>query len=69
MLGAEKYLYVKIVDKDLVVRIPSAKEVEKTDDLDLYFDQENMYFFDKESEVNILYRQNEEREWKWKNQF
>lgn len=62
MLGAEKYLYVKIVDKDLVVRIPSAKEVEKTDDLDLYFDQENMHFFDKESEVNILYRQNEERE-------
>lgn len=62
MLGAEKYLYVKIKDQDLVVRIPSARQVEKTDDLDLYFDQGNMHFFDQASEVNILYRQNEERE-------
>ncbi|MDO5027696.1 MAG: sn-glycerol-3-phosphate ABC transporter ATP-binding protein UgpC [Bacillota bacterium] len=62
MLGAEKYLYLKLKDLDLIARFRSTSDIAKGQQVKVYLDKSKIHFFDIDTEENILYREREERE-------
>ena len=56
MLGSEKYVYMDINGTEILAKLNSDTPVERGSSVKVYFDQEKIHFFDKETEYNILYQ-------------
>ncbi len=53
MLGAEKYLYLKLEDIAFTARVESRNAAESGDTIELALDMNRAHFFDKETELTI----------------
>ncbi len=53
MLGAEKYLYLKLEDVAFTARVESRNNADAGDSIELAFDLNRIHFFDKETERTI----------------
>ncbi|PAV29318.1 sugar ABC transporter ATP-binding protein [Virgibacillus profundi] len=53
LMGAESYLYSKVVEQDFVARVDSRSDIKGGENVDLAFDMNNSHFFDPESELRV----------------
>ena len=54
MLGAETYLYLKIVDTQFTARVNQRSTSKIGDTIKVGFDTNKIHFFDKDTEVTII---------------
>lgn len=55
LLGAEKYLYLKVEDYPIIARVDSENNTKEGDYIEIYFDMNKMHLFDKDTGLSILY--------------
>ena len=55
MLGSEKYVYMDINGSEVLAKLNSDAAVERGSKVEVYFDENKIHFFDKETEENIIY--------------